>query len=117
MLVNLSPFVLDWRNALGLTLSVLVALISGPGQCSSSSHGAFIVFVGLRLEYQWQAISEDTCIGTPLLRTTGLAQYCSAAATAGGQGGGSFYVVIFSVLLGFSTNQASVLTAGVVFLG
>lgn len=36
---------------------------------------------------------------------------------AGGQGGGSFYVVIFSVLLGFSTNQASVLSAAVVFLG
>lgn len=31
MLDTHSPFVLDWRNALGLVLSVLVAFISGPG--------------------------------------------------------------------------------------
>lgn len=30
-----SPFVLDWRNALGLALSVLVAFISGPGGSAS----------------------------------------------------------------------------------
>ncbi|KAF6252545.1 hypothetical protein COO60DRAFT_517022 [Scenedesmus sp. NREL 46B-D3] len=60
-----SPFVLDWRNGVGLALSVLVAFISGPG----------------------------------------------------GQGGGSFYIPLFSVLLGFTTNQAAALSSATVFFG
>jgi hypothetical protein len=35
----------------------------------------------------------------------------------GGQGGGSFYIPLFSVLNGFTSNHASALSAGVVFMG
>ena len=35
----------------------------------------------------------------------------------GGQGGGSFYIPLFSVLLGFTVNQAAGLSAAVVFFG
>ena len=36
---------------------------------------------------------------------------------AGGQGGGSFYIPLFSVLLGFTVNEAAALSSSVVFFG